>query len=232
MLVPAVVEESSRAHEALACDSETDRVHPAPRRRGFRAIEVVDAVLNLEDTIAVTHNFCSRWNAADVWRCSAATHPILGRHLRAAFRTLWPDLHEQFEREPPRAQNGDDDEVSYLQEGQEEREEALPKRSLITSNSSSQTPNVKQNTDQLQHQLQHRDEDKSRQPSNLESRSSPRDAARTNHEHDDKGEAHQYINKLEKVKKTEEAATLSSSSDESDEQYSSWHRSVKRLRLQ
>eukprot|EP00435_Cladocopium_sp_Y103_P006823 s2793_g2.t1 len=44
-----------------------------------------DWVAKLNDSIAVTQNFCNEWNAAAVWRCAKATHPILARQLRSIF---------------------------------------------------------------------------------------------------------------------------------------------------
>ncbi|CAL1140067.1 unnamed protein product, partial [Cladocopium goreaui] len=65
------------------------------------------AVLNLEDTIAVTQNFCNEWNAAAVWRCAKATHPILARQLCSIFDSegIQLDAHPV---------EGDDPSQSYL----------------------------------------------------------------------------------------------------------------------
>eukprot|EP00434_Breviolum_minutum_P030767 symbB.v1.2.027209.t3/scaffold2775.1/size70737/1 len=63
------------------------------------------AVLNLEDAIAVTQNFCNEWNAASVWRCAKATHPLLARQLRER-------LEEHCSKEV--VLPGDDPNQSYL----------------------------------------------------------------------------------------------------------------------
>jgi len=73
-------------------------------------------VLNLEDTIAVTQNFCSRWNLRDVWRCTAATHPVLARRFRACLQREHPGAHREMvaaeQQRPPGS--ADDPGVSYL----------------------------------------------------------------------------------------------------------------------
>eukprot|EP00439_Symbiodinium_sp_Y106_P072871 s497_g13.t1 len=49
------------------------------------------AVLNLEDSLAVTQNFCNEWNVGNVWRCTSATHPVLARHLRQSLKCQRPE---------------------------------------------------------------------------------------------------------------------------------------------
>mmetsp|Transcript_8350 Transcript_8350/g.17336 ORF Transcript_8350/g.17336 Transcript_8350/m.17336 type:complete len:271 (+) Transcript_8350:3-815(+) len=69
-------------------------------------------VLNLEDTIAVTHNFCSSWNLRDVWRCTGATHPVLARHFRNCLQREHPGLHREMTEQAP--DPSDDPSVSYI----------------------------------------------------------------------------------------------------------------------
>ncbi|CAE6966279.1 jmjd6-b, partial [Symbiodinium sp. KB8] len=71
------------------------------------------AVLNLEDSLAVTQNFCNEWNVGNVWRCTSATHPVLARHLRQSLKCHRPDLCESLMAKQPQM-DGDDPKVSYV----------------------------------------------------------------------------------------------------------------------
>ncbi|CAE7335473.1 jmjd6-b [Symbiodinium sp. CCMP2456] len=71
------------------------------------------AVLNLEDSLAVTQNFCNEWNVGNVWRCTSATHPVLARHLRQSLKCRRPDLCESLMAKQPQM-DGDDPKVSYV----------------------------------------------------------------------------------------------------------------------
>ncbi|CAE7839945.1 jmjd6-b [Symbiodinium sp. CCMP2592] len=71
------------------------------------------AVLNLEDSLAVTQNFCNEWNVGNVWRCTSATHPVLARHLRQSLKCQRPDLCEALMAKQSQME-GDDPKVSYV----------------------------------------------------------------------------------------------------------------------
>merc|ERR1712129_251674 len=66
-----------------------------------------------EDTIAVTHNFCSPWNLEHVWRCTKATHPVLHKNLSRVLQAEHPELFDRM-RESVTV-SGDDPTVAYAE---------------------------------------------------------------------------------------------------------------------
>lgn len=62
------------------------------------------AVLNLDLTVAVTHNFCSSSNFADVWRHTAHGRPKLSVRWLAALRQVSFLLCASRQRPPPHAE--------------------------------------------------------------------------------------------------------------------------------
>lgn len=71
-------------------------------------------VLNLDDTVAVTQNFCSSWNCQDVWCCSEATHPIFSKYFRACLQREFPELYCKMAECSLKRIPGDDPTTSYI----------------------------------------------------------------------------------------------------------------------